>query len=567
MESGRGAEPDDYAALVERGFAALAASRLRSALAIVVVALVCMLPGFTATPPVDRDEPNNAIASRQMVESGDLLSIPVPAGVTPARGPAVYWLQAVAVQLFGGGSSAPIWVYRLPSLVGCIAAALLTWWTALAFGRPRAALFAGLALAASVMVVAEARVARPDAIILPTVILAQGALARLWLAFDAERRDWLHIGLFWTAVAASMAAGGLIGVLIVVLTVIVLSVAARSTRWLRRLAPAAGVVWLLILVAPWLVATKTVGLGPPFPVGFSGWDAITSFLARPREFNLPPGFYLVLFFGTFWPAAAFVGLAGTRIIDDRNRPLILFALGWSVPFWLLCEAARIKFPDTILPAYPALALLAGFTVDQGPINLSGRLRRAIAAGPVGVPIVFLVVLPILLFLVDGTVSWVGVALLAIATVIGYLAWRQLLAGGAQTALATSLAAAAVLYFGAFGVMIPSSEGLDISRRAVMAATSIAGCPNPEVAGAGYTEPSLRFFAGDSTRFGSGDNAADFLAAGGCRVAIVEIDANTAFLSRADDIGLGVAERGRLQGHDFAEGRPATIILYTPSDVP
>jgi len=503
-----------------------------------------------------------AVASRQMLEAGNMLSIPAPAGAAVARGPAIYWVQAGTLRMFGAGADTPIWIYRIPSLFAGVAAALLTWWTALLFGRPRAALLAGLAMAACLAVAGESRVARPDAIFLPALILAQGALARLWLAEKPGTRDWLHIGLFWTALAASMAVEGLLGALIVALTAVALCVADRSISWLRRLAPVAGIVWLLILVLPWLATTQVVGTGRPFLVGFFGWDAIASFFQSPDDFNLPPGFYLILFFATFWPAAAFVGLGASRFLDELGRPAVRFALAWAVPFWLLCEAANVKFPDTILPAYPALALLAGLAIDEGAIDLRGRLRRIIAAGPIGVPVILLVLLPVLLFLIDRTIPWLGLLILVVAAGIGYFGWRQLLSGNAACAFVTSLIAAVVLYFGVFGWMLPGSPALDVSRRAVALASTVAGCPDPELAGAGYTEPSLRFLAGDGTVLGAGNGAADFLAGNGCRVAIVDAGVNEAFLSRAEDIGLAVRERGRVEGYAVPRGRFVTLILYT-----
>ncbi len=394
----------------------------------------------------------------------------------------------------------------------------------------------------------------------------QGALARIWLA-DDDRRDWRHVFLFWTGLAGTFAAGGFSGLAVVLLTIIAISTAQGSARWIRRTVPVAGVVWLLVLVLPWLVNVGTVGGGRSFAIGFLGWDAITSFFTRPRDFSVPPGFYLLLFFASFWPAAAFVGLAVTRIFDDLKRPIVLFALAWSVPYWILCEAAPVKFPDTTLPVFPALALLAGFAVDEAAVNLKGRLRQVIALGPFGLPVILLIVLPVLLLLIDGYVSWIGVLVLLVAVVLGWLAWRQLLSSAILASFATSIAAAAVLCFAVFGILIPSSPGLDLSRRAAAAAAELAGCPDPQIAGAGFAEPSLKFIAGDATWLGAGGDAADFLAGGGCRVAVVEAGSNELFLLRADDIGLKVTQRGRLDGHNFAKGRLATLLSTRPQQAP
>lgn len=554
----------EYAARVERFVATAVGSRWRSAVTIIVVALVCMLPGLLFVPPVDRDEPNIAIASRQMLDSGDLLTIPVPADVVPARGPGVYWAQAISAAIFGG-PDASIQAFRVPSVIAAIAAALLTWWTALAFGRPRAALVAGVSMAASLILVAEAGVARSDALMLAWLVLTQGALARVWLAQEGKR-DWPHIFLFWTGLGGTLATGGFTGLAVVLLTIAVISIAQGSFRWIGKLAVVAGVIWLLILVVPWFLSVKTIGGGSDFRTGFFGWDAVESFFTRPRDLTLPPGFYLFIFFGAFWPAAAFVGLAVTKVFDELKRPVVLFSLAWLVPYWILCEAAPVKFPDTILPVVPAFALLAGFAIDEAGTNLKGKLRRVIAAGPFGIPVIFLFLLPGLLFLIDGGVSWIGVLLLLAAAVIGWFAWRQLLSGATLASFATSVVSAIVLCFAVFGVLVPSSPGLDLSRRAVAAAKAVAVCPDPQIAGAGYTEPSLKFIGGDKTWLGAGGDAADFLAGGGCRVAVVDATTLDLFLSRADDIGLKVSQRGRLNGYDFAKGRAASLTIYT-ADAP
>lgn len=47
------------------------ASRVRATALLVFVALCALLPGFTAIPPVDRDEPRYAQASKQMMETGN----------------------------------------------------------------------------------------------------------------------------------------------------------------------------------------------------------------------------------------------------------------------------------------------------------------------------------------------------------------------------------------------------------------------------------------------------------------------------------------------------------------
>src|SRR5205823_12955817 len=77
-----------------------------------------------------------AQATRQMLETGDFLQIRFQDEARNKKPAGIYWLQAAAVSAFSTPGATAIWPYRLPSLLGGIAAVLLM----LPFG---AALFGG----------------------------------------------------------------------------------------------------------------------------------------------------------------------------------------------------------------------------------------------------------------------------------------------------------------------------------------------------------------------------------------------------------------------------------------
>ena len=84
------------------------ASRARAAILLVFIALCAFLPGFTAIPPVDRDESRYAQASKRMMETGNYLDIRFqeqPRYLQPAG---IYWLQVAAAKITGYGPTAPM---------------------------------------------------------------------------------------------------------------------------------------------------------------------------------------------------------------------------------------------------------------------------------------------------------------------------------------------------------------------------------------------------------------------------------------------------------------------------
>src|SRR5262245_37461284 len=187
-------------------------SHARAAAVLLLVALLCFLPGFFSIPPVDRDEARFAQATKQMVESGDYVDIRFQNEVRYKKPVGIYWLQAGAVKiasLLGYSQSLnSIWVYRIPSLMGAIGAVLLTYWAALAFVSRRAAVLAALMMASCLLLGIERLLAKTDAMLLMTVIAAMGAMGRAYLAEPNRPPEgiaaWQMPAVFWTALAAGV---------------------------------------------------------------------------------------------------------------------------------------------------------------------------------------------------------------------------------------------------------------------------------------------------------------------------------------------------------------------------
>src|SRR5712692_2694685 len=99
--------------------------RVRPYFLLVGLCLFLYLPGISTIPPLDRDEARFAQATRQMLETGDFLQIRFQDEARNKKPAGIYWLQAAAVSAFSTPAATTIWPYRLPSLLGGIAAVLL----------------------------------------------------------------------------------------------------------------------------------------------------------------------------------------------------------------------------------------------------------------------------------------------------------------------------------------------------------------------------------------------------------------------------------------------------------
>jgi 4-amino-4-deoxy-L-arabinose transferase-like glycosyltransferase len=542
---------------LERLGRSVAQSARASLAAIFLTALACMLPGFASIAPLDGDEPGYAVAAREMVATGDYATVRLQTEATEWRPRGAYWVQALLMRFAGGDP--PIWVARLPSLAAGVAAAMLTWWMAMAFGAPVTALIAGLFVAGSGIVGLEARLATADAILLAAVTLCGGALARVWLHRKGDGDD-LVAGLFWTGLGVGVLAKGWVAPAIVVGAIAILSVERGSPRWLMRLKPALGVVWLFLLISPWLIAVALTLLQGTTD---SPSAEYLQQIGVPFQIQAPPGSYALILPLLAGPAATFIFTGLTWIAVSLRRPVILFALAWGGPLWLAAELYGVKEPQWVLPAIPAVVILAAAAIDTGNARIGGRISWFYSLGPLLWPPLVALIVPGIYFAIEHRFPWEAAAAFAVAAILGPVTWfllrRELLVASSLMAVATVF----FIYLGFFGSLVPGMSGLRVGERVAALADAVVGCRPMVFAAAGYPEESLVYALGADTRMVDAWAAADFLNTAGCRVAAVDTSQVSAFRQRAEDIGLPVVDRGQVGGFDLRKMRVVDIHLFVP----
>jgi 4-amino-4-deoxy-L-arabinose transferase-like glycosyltransferase len=547
------------------------ASHGRAVAFLLLVCLVAFLPGFFNIPPTDRDEARFAQATKQMIESRDYIDIRYQDEVRYKKPVGIYWLQAGVVRtaeaLGVPQARSTIWLYRVPSLIGAIGAVLLTYWAALAFVSRRMAYLAGLMMATSILLTIEARLAKTDAMLLLCCVAAMGVMARAYLAREGRAdlmpsdRDipWRQALLLWTALALVILIKGPLILMVVGLAAVALAVADRSARWLLRLRPLVGVLWILLLVLPWFLAIM-LRAGDSFLQESVGQDLLAKVFKGQETHGAPPGYYLLLFWLTFWPAAPLAAMAAPAVWRHRREPPMRFLLAWLVPSWIVFELVMTKLPHYVLPLYPAIAILIAREIERRALSTNAHLVRFNVMWPI-----FAALLPagvfIALIYTRGQFGWLGWPFAALCAIFGFYAWRLFDVEGVERSFARASIAALFLFVATLGVAVPLLRPVFPSR-GLAELIANAGCRNPVVASAGFHEPSLVFLAGTRTRLVDGPSAAEILRQGECRVAVVEQRHERAFAQRAERIGLRYSLRGRLENSiNINGGRAISFGIY------
>ncbi len=546
-------------------------SHRRAAALLVVVCLIAFLPGFFQIPPVDRDESRFAQASKQMVESGDYIDIRFQDEVRYKKPVGIYWLQSVAAKA-GDALGVPnahrtIWLYRLPSLLAAIGAVLLTYWTALAFVARRTAVLAALMTATSLLLGVEARLATTDATLLLMSIAAMGALARVYLGSRHQPphpASWRMPALLWTAIAGGVLIKGPLVLMFVALTILALGIADRSLRWVRDLRPVPGFLWMLLLVAPWFIAivAKT---GDDFFMKSVGDDMLAKVTSGQEAHGAPPGYYLLLFWITFWPGAVLAGLAAPTIWKARAEPGARFLLAWVIPSWIVFELVMTKLPHYVLPLYPAIAILIAGIVEKNALWRNKWIEHGTigwfllpSAIAIGVPIIFVTMSKDL-----GLIAW---PFAGAAAIFGLFAWRLFGVDGAERALLRGMVASVSISITVYAVTFPMLPSLFPSQ-VVASEVRAKACADPHLASTfNYQEPSLVFLLGTETKFSDGPGVAEFLHGGPCRFALVDARSERAFVQRANSLNVRFTLLNRVDGFNISNGKRFAMAIFH-SEVP
>lgn len=539
-------------------------SHARSIVFLTLCGLLFFLPGFFNIPAIDRDEARFAQATKQMVETRDFVDIRFQDDVRYKKPVGIYWLQAAVVDTAAGlglpRAQLRIWLYRIPSLIGAIGAVLLTYWTALAFVTRRGATLAGLILCSSVLLGAEARLAKTDAMLLLTAVGAMGAMGRVYLSWqrgeEPEDPSWTLPAIFWTSLAGGILIKGPLILMFVGLTIVALAILDRSVAWVWRLKPIVGVIWLLILVLPWFIAIFWRA-GETFFADSIGGDMLSK-LAAQESHGAPPGSYFLLFWATFWPGAALAGMAAPAIWRARREPGAQFLLAWLVPSWIVFELVLTKLPHYVLPLYPAIAILTAGALERRVLSRSWLTRGA--AWWFAIPAIAAVLLIVATITLTRQPAFLAWPFLAAALIFGLFAWWLFEDNRAERSLLNGVVAAVFLSMAGYGIIVPALTPLFPSAEIARALRNVV-CVGPKAAAAGYHEPSLVFMTGTSTLLTDGSGAADFLGQGSCRFALIEARSERGFAQRAEAIGLRYNVAARVEGYNFSQGKAISVAIF------
>jgi 4-amino-4-deoxy-L-arabinose transferase-like glycosyltransferase len=549
-------------------------ARRLTPLAYLFLVMLCVAffsPGLVTMPPTDRDESLFAQASKQMIETGNYTDIRVQDTPRYKKPIGIYWLQSMVVRAINPDHLNQIWAYRLPSMLGATLAVLMTAALGCLLFTPEIGLLGAVMLASCVLLNAEARLATTDASLLGCVMVAMYGLARARLE---QKASWGVTLAFWTAVAAGILLKGPIILLPLASALLWLRVTEKNIGWFRTLRPVPGILWTILLAAPWFVAIMMQSHGA-FMAQSAGHDMMAKIWEGQNRGKIPPGAHLLALPIAFFPFSLFAVMAAPEAWRNRQDAAVRFCIGWIVPTWIIFELSLTKLLHYVLPVYPAIALLsAKFLLDWLGARKAAKIPLILVVGVwlmVGVGYAaFFAFLP---DVSDGVFLWpqatVGVALvLAQGIALLLLPYDKI---ASTVALTIGFL---VFITVSFDATLPGLHHLWISREIVQNADDAASCGPTQIVSSAYHEPSLVFMAGTQMLLpSSAAEAATALKDDPCRIAVIGVLQKQDFLDGFKGSDIQPVEMSEISGLNVGHGGHTQLVIYGtahnpgPADVP
>ena len=294
----------------------------------------------------DQDETKYAQVAREILETGDTITLHVNGGPWYVHPPLYMWLVAATGRVAGFST----FTVRFWSGVGSVVAVYTTMLLGRTLFNERTGILAGAVLAVTFHFLVQSRLAVFDTVLLAFMLLATYCGVRGYQRRHAADYIW-----FFVFAGIATLTKGPIGLVLpgLVLTVFVTARCAWA-RW-REVPWAAGLALYAVIGLSWY-GVETALHGLPFVRTVLGYYGVGRFFGVVENQAGPWHYYVpILAFGAFpwtafWPAAA--AWHGRRLREDGS----LFIVLWCCIVVIFYSAAQTKLPNYVLPVYPLAAI-------------------------------------------------------------------------------------------------------------------------------------------------------------------------------------------------------------------
>ncbi|SFA77497.1 4-amino-4-deoxy-L-arabinose transferase [Collimonas sp. OK607] len=311
---------------------------------------------------VPTDEGRYAEMAREMVATGDWITLRLNGLKYFEKPPLQTWMNALTFELFGLGE----WQARLwTGLCGLLGVVLVSF-TGTRMFSARIGFYAALVLGSSFLWAGLGHINTLDMGLsgMMTISLCALLLAQRSEISHSAQRNWML--LCWAGMALAVLSKGLIGLLIPGAVLVLYTLFSRDWSIWKRLHMVWGLILFFLITTPWFVLISMKN--PEFPQFFFIHEQFQRFTSKIHNRYGPPYYFVpILILGIVpWLGILFQSLwsgAHERSATSGFQPKKMLLI-WSIFIFVFFSISDSKLPSYILPIFPALALLIACHLDN-----------------------------------------------------------------------------------------------------------------------------------------------------------------------------------------------------------
>ncbi|MBP2630751.1 MAG: hypothetical protein H6Q70_1379 [Firmicutes bacterium] len=302
-------------------------------------------------PITDPVEANYAITAKEMLLSGDLLSMRIYGQYWYDKPAMIYWLIIASYKMFGINAFAA----RFPMVVaGACSLSFLYWFVNRLYQNTRIAWTSVGVLATSFEFWIVSKMVITDSIL----FLFDGmALGFLFLAFQTEKQKYYYLSYSMSALA--VLTKGPIGIVLPAMIAVVYLVISKKYYLLKKACNLPAISMFFVIALPWYLYMYLVH-GNDFIAGFLGLHNVTRAMVSEHPKDNVIYYYLVVLPICLlpWSGIFIKGIYQTikeRYLDDRQLYLYCW-IGVTVVFYTFVATKYLTYIFIVL--FPAAILIA-----------------------------------------------------------------------------------------------------------------------------------------------------------------------------------------------------------------
>jgi len=326
----------------------------RHVLVLLVVTGCMFFAGIGRLALIEPDEGRNAEVAREMVARGDWITPHFNNFSYLDKPPVFFWAVASSFKLAGLSEASA----RFPSALAALLTVFLGWLLARRMFEKSTALYAGVVLSTSPLVVIFAR----DVIFDMTLTLfVTAAMICYWFRESGAEHQKLLDALFFSAMGLATLTKGPVGFLLPLLSIAAYQTIRGKFGRLKDLNWLLGLATFFAITLPWFIAVSV--RHPDFP-RYAFWqESLQRFATGHSHRAGAIYYYLIIYLAGFLPWSFFLLYAAIhrvrrwRELRQEHGAPMLFLLSWAGVIFVFFTISRSKLPGYFLPAMVPLSVL------------------------------------------------------------------------------------------------------------------------------------------------------------------------------------------------------------------